>query len=635
MSMALMCSLSSVFVSCTKDDVLDKQNTNGRTPITFISGINTRSINVDLQKTQIANGVKVGVFVNGASDLVADNQQLLADGAGNFTGEAIFYPEDNSAISVYAYAPFSSDWVGNLDVAHSFTVATDQSTDEAYLASDLLWGIPMGENSFISSNSPITLNFKHKLSKLNLNFNTGETGVNLKGAIVSILNTKPTTTLNVQEGTLEATSGSATEITAVKFAHDASTFSASAILVPQEIAAANFIRIITAEKEYIAALNTDVTFSEGKVYTYTVKFGVSGGEETVELVLGSVIDDWENGNEDLEGDAKVESQPVVDRVSHTMAKAGERIRIYGSNFEDVKKVVFPGNVEAMTLVESESELDAAGEVWIHSAEDNSYQMIDVIIPEGGDQVAGALYVEAETGNGGYSYSYMNCKDNIFISEFTGDAYVVGGSNIYTTNQIMPTPNWGLWPDKPENIRAFGDPLDNDKNPDTKGISYAATAESDQQLNDNKWKTAQFSFSLPKMCAKITNGITNCDDLAIQFDCYMSSDENNGWTTGALRWALGYGEDEITYTPWWRQQSTSYDPIAIDFSSGWKTLTFPMKDFKNTSGKKVDDIPEENGQLKLIFGSFAPYSEGSRGTAITNFLMYMGNFRIVPYTKPQE
>lgn len=71
LSMALMCSLSSVFVSCTKDDVLDKQKTNGRTPITFISGINTRSANVDLQQTQIAEGVKVGVFVTGASALVA------------------------------------------------------------------------------------------------------------------------------------------------------------------------------------------------------------------------------------------------------------------------------------------------------------------------------------------------------------------------------------------------------------------------------------------------------------------------------------------------------------------------------------------------------------------------------------
>ncbi len=627
-----MCSLSSVFVSCTKDDVLDKQNTNGRTPITFISGINTRSINVDLQKTQIANGVKVGVFVNGTSDLVADNQQLLADGAGNFTGEAIFYPEDNSAISVYAYAPFSSDWVGNLNVAHSFTVATDQSTDEAYLASDLLWGIPMGENSFISSKSPITLNFKHKLSKLNLNFNTGETGVNLKGAIVSILNTKPTTTLNVQDGTLEAASGAATEITAVKFADDASIFSASVILVPQKIAAANFIKIITAEKEYIAALNTDLTFGEGKVYTYTVKFGVSGGEETVELVLGSVIDDWENGNEDLEGDAKG-PQPVVDRVSHTMAKVGERIRIYGANFKGVKKIVFPGDVEAMTLVESESELDAAGEFWIHSAEDNSYQMIDVIIPEGGDQVAGALYVEAETGNRGYSYSYMNCKDNIFISKFTGDAYQMGGSNIYATNQIVPESNWEMWPGNPENIRTFGDSQDGDNNPDTKGISYAATAESDQILDGYKLKTSQFSFSLSKMCEKIPNGITDCDDLAIQFDCYMSSEEDNGWTTGALRWALGYGGDEITYTPWWTQQPALYDPITVDFSSGWKTLTFPMKDFKNTSGKKVEEIPDGNGQLKLIFGSFAPYGEGSRGTAVTNFLMYMANFRIVPYTKP--
>lgn len=103
--------------------------------------------------------------------------------------------------------------------------------------------------------------------------------------------------------------------------------------------------------------------------------------------------------------------PIVDRVSHTLAKAGERIRIYGHNFANVTKVVFPGDVSVTT--KGTGEEPETGTFIINEAGTT----IDVIVPDGGDALPGALYVEAEADNGGYSYSYMNCKDNIFISSF--------------------------------------------------------------------------------------------------------------------------------------------------------------------------------------------------------------------------
>ena len=83
------------------------------------------------------------------------------------------------------------------------------------------------------------------------------------------------------------------------------------------------------------------------------------------------------------------------------------------------------------------------------------QTIDVIVPDGGDALPGALYVEAEADNGGYSYSYMNCKDNIFISSFNSnnDAYKSGGTgDISTTNAEIPSNEDLFWCTKPLNIR---------------------------------------------------------------------------------------------------------------------------------------------------------------------------------------
>lgn len=82
---------------------------------------------------------------------------------------------------------------------------------------------------------------------------------------------------------------------------------------------------------------------------------------------------------------------------------------------------------------------------------------------------------------------------------------------------------------------------------------------------------------------------------------------------------------------------------MSFSEGWKTLTFPLKEFANAGGKDVSDIMTKvtgkNGSFMFVFGNFDyPAGSGknrSRGEAVTNQLFYFGNFRIVPYTKPVE
>ena len=338
-----MFAAASGFVSCT-NEVEDVQNAGGCTPITLVSNVSgSRGANADLQKTQIAKDVNIGVFVNGTAGLIENggNNRLAADGAGGFTGgNTMYYPEDGSAVSVYAYAPYADGW--SLDGTNEFTVASDQSTDRGYLASDLLYGTP-DSNPVTSSAEPVSIRFGHKLSKLNINFDAGETGVDLKGATVSVLNTRPSTTLDLKDGALGTASGTAAEIKAAVFADDASTFLASAVIVPQTIAAGQFVRIVTAGNDtYNAELTSEVTFAERKVYTYTVKFSESGGETTAELVLGSVVDDWEDGNQDLEGEAKL-AYSVGDYMKSdgTFVKNAE---LQDADMENVVAVIFSTDV---------------------------------------------------------------------------------------------------------------------------------------------------------------------------------------------------------------------------------------------------------------------------------------------------
>lgn len=352
-----MVAMSSALVSCQSDEQ-EAQGHDGLAPITLTSGIITRSIDQNLQQTQINEGVKVGVFVvNNSSDnsLLYDNTAITADGSGGFTGNTMTYPTDEEAtVGIYAYAPYNSSWSASLNADNQFTVAADQSENAGYLASDLLRGVPEGENSFNSASGSVALKFKHMLSKLNINFDMGETGIDLKGATVRVTNTLPTTTLNVYAGTMGNAQGTTQPVVAAKFADDATTFTASAVVVPQTVLGnETLVQVQLADgTTYDAELNSDVTFESGKKYSYTVKFDGSGADEpAVTLELTGVIDDWEDGNQDLTGDVgEVVKYGVGDYITSdgTFLKASE---LNEENKPAVVAVIFSENVSSTDAAE--------------------------------------------------------------------------------------------------------------------------------------------------------------------------------------------------------------------------------------------------------------------------------------------
>lgn len=340
-SMAAALFLMAGFTSCTNDE-LEQKPLDGRTPINLTSSVATRSISQNIQDTQIANGVQVGVFAKtdaGAIDN-GDNNALTADGNGAFSGTTMYFPEEGD-VSIYAYAPYNSNWNGQLSANNEFTVQTDQSSDANYCASDLMIGVPSTGNPISSTTEAVQLNFKHKLTKLNINFNVGQSGVDLKGATVKVKNVKTTATVNIETGTVtESASPAPADITAAVFDAEATTFTASVIFVPQTITTnVAFVEVTTTSAGvFTAPLSQDVTFEGGKKYTYTAQF-TGGGDEPVEMELkvGSVVDNWE--------DALLDQYAIGDYITKDgqILKAGD---ITADNMENVRAVIFSKEVSS-------------------------------------------------------------------------------------------------------------------------------------------------------------------------------------------------------------------------------------------------------------------------------------------------
>ena len=274
----------------------------------------TRSINTALQGGQIANGIKVGFFIN--EDVESDPattypQNLLytADGKGGFDGSTVYYPQSGNGVNIYAYAPWKDGL--SLDGNYAFSIQQDQSTDENYLASDLLWGQPMklktddsgdyeSANPVKRTKENVNVTFKHLLSKIQIELTpeAGLTAKDFRGATLTILNVKHSTSLILAEGTISEASGDPFDVTAATYEDKegltGENLKAAAIVVPQTIAkGTKFLKVtLKSGGELYYTLpsgesDADLVLKSGKIYKYDIKVKLTG------LTVTSQITDWE------------------------------------------------------------------------------------------------------------------------------------------------------------------------------------------------------------------------------------------------------------------------------------------------------------------------------------------------------
>ena len=224
--------------------------------------------------------VKVQVTDNATSDAVTyDPVEYTADGNGGLDAGANkqFYPVSGSTVDIYAYYPSNA--------ASAFEVASDQSDDDAYKTSDLMWAKIMGISK-TSTDEQRKLTFSHKLSKIVVTLQKGD------GISDDEINAAALTLKSVKyKGTFTASTGGFTADDATQdiiIANNAGTTAHAAIVVPQDMGGKELeIKIGSATKTYTFPASSNFAVGTHNDYTITVK--KSG------IAVTSSIGTWNNG----------------------------------------------------------------------------------------------------------------------------------------------------------------------------------------------------------------------------------------------------------------------------------------------------------------------------------------------------
>ena len=265
----------------------------------------SRVADANYQSTQIVEGQQVGVTITGAKNGHINGAWTAgADGSLTNTEEAVYY--GNGTATITAYHPYNSIWEST---SHMFSVGTDQSTNEGYLASDLLWATATSAKT----ESPVVLTFAHMLAKINVTL-TSTDMTDLSDATISICGTNIATNFNSETGELStATTANVQEIKAGVTTPNALT--ASAIVIPQTVeAGTKFIKVSHGGKTLYYTLTADKELKSGHSYSYTLT--VKEAENELKLRSENIID-WEN--EMNEGDLEVPDSNSLTILSYLVA----------------------------------------------------------------------------------------------------------------------------------------------------------------------------------------------------------------------------------------------------------------------------------------------------------------------------
>lgn len=351
LGLATIAAAAFAFTGCSSDELDNQTIQKSGNKINFTYGAAaTRTVTDPQSGTSVSTGLNVGIFgvssegtttmtnyANNKYVTAASNAINLATGSSDMT-----WPTTTSATaSIYAYAPYQESW--EVNTANSFSVQSDQTSDDNYLASDLLYASAASQ----AQGATVNLAFSHKLSKVSITIKKA-TGSNviLNGATVKIKNTQLTTSLNPSTGALGDASGDVTDITAATIAseleagNESSTATACAVIVPQTLAAGTaFVEITTTDnKTLIGKLSEATTFASSNSYSMTISVGtVTEATTEVNISLGSTsLVQWTDNSIGLT------AYTVGDYVlkDGTFIKAAD----YAANSSNVAAIIFSTSV---------------------------------------------------------------------------------------------------------------------------------------------------------------------------------------------------------------------------------------------------------------------------------------------------
>ncbi len=277
-------------VACADDN--EPQYKDARhTPMTFEV---THPSQTRATATNFEGGDRIGLYVAQADapleigGNLVNNEALTYNGSSWTAAHTLYW--DEGTYNAYAYYPYIQG-VSSID-DQPFSVATDQSTAKTatalggYEASDLLFATSKGIKA---SASPISLTFKHIMSKIKIRLVKGEDfeGEMPTTAQVYIHNTVPTATIDLQAGmATRYVKGTQQTITA----HQDDDYVFSAILVPQRVENRQpLVEVVMKGVSYM--YESKFVFKPG--VEHLVNLIITNNPDNVKIEIGGEVENWQ------------------------------------------------------------------------------------------------------------------------------------------------------------------------------------------------------------------------------------------------------------------------------------------------------------------------------------------------------
>lgn len=260
--------------SCSSSDNMHPEQTDGRVPVELtnnIIGAVTRAATM-LNESALTTG---DITVR-TSEAYATAYTYTAGAEGAMTSTApAYYPAGGASIDIVAYSPANA----NDGTSETFTVSADQSSDDAYIASDLLWAKAENKNS---ASGAVNIAFAHKMAKIIVNVTAGN-GISTIQSI-TLKKIKRQCTFDYASGAVSdvAEVSGATDVAVTTGGTTASSMGAACI--PAQDLIGNFIEITTDKGTATYRLSSAKPVSAGNYYTInlTLNLAAVGTTNTIE-----------------------------------------------------------------------------------------------------------------------------------------------------------------------------------------------------------------------------------------------------------------------------------------------------------------------------------------------------------------
>ena len=250
-----------LLAACSLDDS-PIDNVEQRVPVTLaystIDATETRAAQGVNGMTRAAQNLNEGTFDSGESVKVRisntganawTDYTFTTGSAGTMTAPnpAPYYPAGTQNIDIVAYYPATA--------GTTFTVATDQTADASYKASDLMFASVTNQAKQAEA---VNLAFSHKMAKLCVNITAGAGVTSITS--VSILNVKPTVSFNQATGAVGEATGTAISI---------AVSNNGAAVIPAQTIDGGLLSIVT-DKGTATYSVASKEFAAGQLYTLNI-----------------------------------------------------------------------------------------------------------------------------------------------------------------------------------------------------------------------------------------------------------------------------------------------------------------------------------------------------------------------------